>query len=918
MAREKKPVSETIVSDTLRQAHARIGGISFRRYLQWPPVIYFACLVTSLLAVLPAAQAQETREIMGRRSLAQVLAGSQTGKTLYEMGHFAEAAETLKELIRTYQASGDRVKQAMALSNLALVYQQLGQLPEAERSIQEGLTLLSTVKSQNKDIQKVLAQIWEIQGSLQLDQGLAEQSLATWEKAEAAHRQVGDAPGVTRSRINQAQVLQILGFYRRSRDLLTTLSPELQAQSESLVQAVVLRSLGVSLQLAGDLNQSRQVLQKSLAVARHLRSPQHISAALFSLGNTARAQQRFGSAIAYYQEAATVAPNPLAKLQAQINLLSLLISVKQITTAQTLRTQIQPQLETLPLNQAGVYARINYAQTLMKLVSLSRSQQVRLNPPQNAPQKTIQPDPLQEIAQSLATAVRQSQTLGDRRAESYALGNLGTLYEQKGQWADAQEVTQRALVLAQATSASDIAYRWHWQLGRLFRRQWEESGQISQEFRERAIAAYDAAVKDLQSLRGDLVAVNREVQFSFRESVEPVYRESVELLLQTQANQPSTQILDKARQRIEALQLAELDDFFREACLNAKSVLLDKVVDQDNPTAAIIYPIILQNQLQVIVKIPKQPLRYHTITKPRSEVEQVVGQLRQSLVEPDATATVKSLSQQVHQWLIHPIEADLQKSGVETLVFVLDGPLRSIPMAALYDGKQYLVEKYAVALSLGLQLLAPSPLGEEKLKVLAAGLVQPPPNFQQFPPLPEVRSEFSLITQAGLSSQQLLDNAFTSQALERQVNSAPFNVVHLATHGQFSSQAKDTFILAADGPINVTQLDSLLRSREQQQRQAIELLVLSACQTAAGDNRATLGLAGVAVRAGARSTLASLWHISDRSTAFFIGEFYRELASAKVTKAEALRRAQLTLLKKYPNYSRPGYWAPYVLVGNWL
>lgn len=175
-----------------------------------------------------------------------------------------------------------------------------------------------------------------------------------------------------------------------------------------------------------------------------------------------------------------------------------------------------------------------------------------------------------------------------------------------------------------------------------------------------------------------------------------------------------------------------------------------------------------------------------------------------------------------------------------------------------------------------------------------------------------------LIAKTGILTQQLLDQAFTSQALEQQMSATGFNVVHLATHGQFSSQAKDTFILAADGPINVTQLDALLRRRNQFQAAAIELLVLSACQTAGGDDRATLGLAGVAVKAGARSTLASLWHIDDHSTALLMGEFYRELASAKVTKAEALRRAQVTLLKQYPNYSRPGYWAAYVLIGNWL
>ena len=169
-----------------------------------------------------------------------------------------------------------------------------------------------------------------------------------------------------------------------------------------------------------------------------------------------------------------------------------------------------------------------------------------------------------------------------------------------------------------------------------------------------------------------------------------------------------------------------------------------------------------------------------------------------------------------------------------------------------------------------------------------------------------------------MPTNELLNQKFTSKSLEKEIGSHPFNVVHLATHGQFSSQARNTFILAADGPINVRQLDNLLRTRNQSRPEAIELLVLSACETATGDKRAALGLAGVAVRAGTRSTLASLWRIDDKATAIFIGEFYRELAKAGVTKAEALRRAQMAFLKKYPNYSRPSYWAPYVLVGNWL
>lgn len=518
------------------------------------------------------------------------------------------------------------------------------------------------------------------------------------------------------------------------------------------------------------------------------------------------------------------------------------------------------------------------------------------------------PRPL-AIAQILATAVQQAKSLGDRRAEAYALGNLGSLYEQNQQWSSAKDLTQQALLLAQSINATDIAYRWQWQLGRLLKTQGDTQG---------AIATYTEAVNTLKSLRSDLVAINPEIQFSFRDEVEPVYRQLVNLLLHSQNNsQPSQKNLAQARNAIESLQLAELDNFFREACLEANTVLLDKVVDQDNPTAAVIYPIILPDRLEVILKIPQQPLRHYTIRQSQIQVEQTLEELRQKLTEPDTIKDVRALSQQLYSWLLQPAAAELEQSEIKTLVFVLDGALRNIPMAALYDGKQYLVEKYAVALSPGLQLLDPKPLPQGRLKALTAGLSQAPANYP-YPALPAVKSEFNLIQQAGVSISPLLDQHFTSKSLATEIDSSSFNVVHLATHGQFSSQAKNTFILASDGPINVKQLDNLLRTRNRGRPEAIELLVLSACETAAGDKRAALGLAGVAVRAGARSTLASLWQIDDEATAIFIGEFYKELTNGKLTRAEALRQAQLTLLKKYPNYSRPGYWAPYVLVGNWL
>jgi CHAT domain-containing protein len=830
----------------------------------------------------------------------------QQGKLLYDAGRFAEAVQVLKQAVQEYQKQGDTLKQVVALSNLSLAYQQLGEWKQAQEAISQSLNLQGFKQQtpQAKTIQnyKILAQTLDIRGRLQLLTGQAEQALQTWQQVMDIYTKANDQNGVVRSQINQAQALISSGFYRRAEATLLQINQKLRSQSDSPEKAITLRSLGDVLQLVGNLPTSHTVLQESLAVAKRLRSPANLAGSLFSLGNNARAQQETQQAIDFYQQTVKASPSPLLKVQAQLNLLSLLIEEQKSADAKTLLPEIQSQLDQLPPSRASIYARINFVESLVKLGNGELGIGNRESGIGNREISSPTPTP----AQILATAVQQARNLGDKRAEAYALGSLGSLYEQTGQWSEAQNLTQQALLLAQSSNAPDIAYRWQWQLGRLLKVKGDLQG---------AIAAYDTAVQTLESLRSDLVAVNQDVRFNFRDSVEPVYRQSVELLL-TQ-KQPDEKTLEKARQRIEALKIAELDNFFREACLQGQRVLLDQVVDKENPTAAILYPIVLPNELQLIVKIPKQPLRHYRTQISQAEVEKAVVALRQNLVNPAAIKATRTQSQQVYNWLVKPIESQLSASGVNTLVFVLDGVLRNVPMSSLYDGKQFLIEKYAIALSVGLQLLDPKPLQRQQLNALTAGLTEPPPQYSNFPPLPAIKTEIELIAETGIPTTNLLNQQFTSKALENQVNAAAFNVVHLATHGQFSSSADQTFILAADGPINVTEFDNILRGRDETRPEAVQLLVLSACQTAAGDKRAALGLAGTAVRAGARSTVASLWQIDDESTAQFIGAFYRELKDVSITKAEALRRAQLQLLK-HPNYNAPSFWSAYVLIGNWL
>lgn len=249
-------------------------------------------------------------------------------------------------------------------------------------------------------------------------------------------------------------------------------------------------------------------------------------------------------------------------------------------------------------------------------------------------------------------------------------------------------------------------------------------------------------------------------------------------------------------------------------------------------------------------------------------------------------------------------------------MFVSDGALRNVPMSILHDGKQFLIEKYAVVLSPSLTLPTSQPLSESSLAALTFGLSATRPGFpphQGFAPLEHVETELTII-QDQLPSQQRLNQSFTSSSLKALVGDEPAPVVHLATHGQFSSNPNDTFLLAWDRRLTLDDLSQLLNSRTEQN--AIELLVLSACQTATGDSRATLGLAGVAIQSGARSTIASLWSVDDIATTELMGYLYQALSTTAPTRAQALRQAQLALLNN-PNFRAPIYWSAFVLVGNW-
>ena len=799
------------------------------------------------------------------------------GKVAYESGKFSQAEEFWELAEAKFETQDDRPRQALSLNYLSLANQELGEWQEANRYIDESLQLLKSTSNS-----EVLAQALNTQGSLLLSLGKGEAALTSWSEAEKIYRQADDRQGMMGSKLNQAQALQQLGLYRRSQKILEQLETELDRETDPQLRAMGLRSLGNALMAAGNLQESQSVLKESLTIAQELNLAQETSSILFSLGNTARGLESYEAAIAFYQQAAARTSEPMTEVEAELNQLSLLSSLDKKQAARELIPQIQAKLTSLSPNRRSMYARVNLAKNL---IDLDRSD--RFARYHSYSQKLLD------------ETISEAKAIDDVRAESYALGVLGHLAEQQNQLSTAKKHTKRAIVLATEINAEDILYQWQWQLGRILQQQGDIKG---------AIAAESGAVDSLEKIRGDLVATNLDAQYSFRESVEPIYRDLVGLLVSSNPDQAN---LSQAREVIESLQLAELENYFREACIDAQP----KQIDEVDAHAAVMYPIILPDRLSVIVSLPGQPLSYYEHDVSQADAEKTIEKLYQSLNPVYSNKRRLKLSRQIYDWLIKPAEAELSESEIETLVFVLDGSLRSIPMAALHDGEQYLIEKYNVALTPGMQLLDPTTIDDTELKAVVAGVSE---SNEGFSALPGVKAEVQEISQT-FPSQLLLNQEFTSENFEEQLREAPSPLIHLATHGQFSSNPEETFIVTWGDRIKVKDFENILQARQESlDAKPIELLVLSACQTAEGDKRAALGIAGIAVRSGAKSTLATLWSVEDQSTVTLMNQFYQQLASTdSATKAKALREAQTALMHS-EKYSHPYYWAPFILVGNWM
>jgi len=456
---------------------------------------------------------------------------------------------------------------------------------------------------------------------------------------------------------------------------------------------------------------------------------------------------------------------------------------------------------------------------------------------------------------------------------------------------------------AQQSGATEALYRWQWQGARLL----ERSGR-----REEAEAGYARALASFAAIRQDLIVELRANGQSYRETVGPLYLEYADLLLKRARGADPAQsqrLLLEARDAVESLKAVELEDYFQDECVAALQAR-QKGIDEVEAKTAILYPVILPTRIEMLVSLAGG-IRQVEIPVSGAELAAEALSMRRFL-EKRSTHQYLPHARRIYDWLVRPIEPLLAAQAVDTLVIVPDGALRAIPLAALNDGKQFLVERYALATAPGLKLIEPRSLQAKTTRVLLNGLTL---SVQNFPALPYVASEVKAIQEI-VPGKTLTDREFVVRSFEHELRSAPYSIVHIASHGQFDSDPKKSFLLAYDGRLDMDELERVMKLSRYRD-EPIELLTLSACRTAAGDERAALGLAGVAVKAGARSALATLWYINDQASSALVAEFYRRLTEPGMSKARALQEAQKELMQD-PRYRHPGFWSPFLLIGNWL
>lgn len=483
----------------------------------------------------------------------------------------------------------------------------------------------------------------------------------------------------------------------------------------------------------------------------------------------------------------------------------------------------------------------------------------------------------------LALAESVAQTLN----HSFLLAEVERLYAQKlEQKKHYTEAIQRILNAYGLVAQSDLEllFEIQWDLGRLYH-------QINNSQQSRKY--YQQAILSTEEIRNNLASAPRRVQITFQDKINVLYREFLSILL----TNPNQEDLKKAIKIKQQFQLAELESYFGNPCQIAQT---NKIINLTNQVT--IHTIILPSSLHEILELPNGQYRHQVIHISQVDLESLIRSWRLDL-EDEFTFNFRTTSEQLYDWLIAPWTEELV--GIKILIFVNDGVLWSVPMSALWKD-HYLLESYQIAYSLGLE--EASQKDSQKILPVLFGTTKSSEVFKTS--LPFVKTEVENISKI-VGGEAFLDDLFTFQRFNQALKSQKYNILHIASHGKFSS-FENSFIQTGTGILSLEKLEQFLQNR----KAPLNLLTLSACQTAVGNDRAIFGIAGVAIRTNISSVLGTFWFVNDSTTAQLMINFYRNLNN-QFSPLESLRQAQLQLIQStsspQPQF-HPRFWSSYLFL----
>ena len=725
---------------------------------------------------------------------------------------------------------------------------------------------------------------------------------------------------------------------------------------------------GDTLRVRGELERSIQTLNDAYAVARPGAEKGRAAAALAA---AYLQQRRLDAAKPYLQEAMDSAAPDLVRATAANDLGNLLALQQQAEAAEAAFAQA--------LGMAGGNPSLELAVELNRLrlpeakQRLARLAAVLARLPQIADAReraryalnlANEAANLEQAGQALAyrgfgLARELAQRIGDQRLLAEAFVGLSQLYEAQQRGEEAMQLVRNGIEAARQGDAEEQLISLHWRQARLLK----AAGR-----NEAAIAAYSNAVSTIEAVRYAIPVTYQNGRSSFRDTLAPIYLGLADLQLQQAASLQAGQrslALSQARDTVELMKQSEMEDYLGNRCSVGAARLQARTVIA--PGTGVVYPVLLPDRVELLLETStgiEQAVVRIELAQLEKTARRLISRLSSMFSAPDE---LQRDAQELYRVLLAPLENQLQRQQLNTLVIVPDGFLRMVPFAALHDGQRYVIERYAVASAPGLSMLNSGAGRKANVNVLLAGMSEPGEVVEKLTPelqsaifpgeearvsgllkarevravgqlakadgksgttsedrgkrlsdmraslaLPGVKKEIDQLS-ALLGGRPLLDADYTIARLRQEVIGGNYNFVHLATHGVFGPSAATTYVMAYDDLLTLDRLQELLRTRTSQS--PIELLTLSACQTAEGDDRAPMGLSGAAIQARVGSVLGSLWPVNDESANRLMNQFYRQLLK-QGNKAQALRASQLALLAEEGLMRHPYFWAPFILVGD--